>query len=265
MTRSGRQLGQLATDEIRTAITETSVLCLPIGSYEQHGPHLPLSTDTVIAERFTNRLIQRYGDSHDLWALPAIPYGLSPEHAWAPGTITLPLSVLTNLLDAVSGEYIRATAARNLLIVNGHGGNRGILEAVVYELRQRHRVNVCVLHPSSMATFRPDSELPDIHAGLRETSMMLTLSSQDVRLDRLPDDHAPDPAQADNIHRFILDRGTAWPWDSYDPSISRLGIIGGDPRRATAELGEQIVSSALDQCPDVIMRLTKAKPLPSGL
>ncbi|MEE6260168.1 creatininase family protein [Plantactinospora sonchi] len=262
MTTRIREVGRLATDEIRSALTETSVLCLPIGSYEQHGPHLPLSTDTVIAEQFTNWLVRRYGASHDLWALPAIPYGLSPEHAWAPGTITLPVSVFTSLLDTVCAEYVRSTNVRNLLMVNGHGGNRGILEAIVYELRQRHRVNVCVLHPSSMATVRAGGESPDIHAGLRETSMMLALSPQDVRLALLPVDYVPNPNQVADIRRLVLDRGCTWPWDSDDPSMGQLGIIGGDARQASAELGEQIISSALDRCSDVIARLTKANPLP---
>lgn len=260
MTTAGRQIGRLTTDEIRTTLAETSVLCLPIGSYEQHGPHLPLGTDTVIAEQFTNRMVDRYGDSHNLWTLPAIPYGLSPEHAWAPGTITLPITVLTSLLDAVCAEYVRATPARNLLIVNGHGGNRGVLEAAVYELRHRHRVNVCVVHPSSLATIRIDSELPEIHAGLRETSVMLALSPHDVRLDRLPDDYTPDLDQAADIRRFVLDRGTTWPWDSGNPAMGQLGIIGGNARHASAELGEQVISGALGRCPDVIAQLIKADP-----
>jgi len=116
-----RHFGRLTTDKITEALTSASVLCLPIGSYEQHGPHLPLHTDTVIAEQFTTRLVHQYGDSHDLWMLPTIPYGLSPEHDWAPGTITLPVRVLTELIDATCGEYVRSTPARNLLIVNGHG------------------------------------------------------------------------------------------------------------------------------------------------
>ncbi|NIL64765.1 creatininase family protein [Salinispora arenicola] len=70
-----RWYGSLPAPEIATHLTERSVLCLPIGSYEQHGPHLPLHTDTVIATQFTNRLIDRYGNQHDLWALPALPYG----------------------------------------------------------------------------------------------------------------------------------------------------------------------------------------------
>ena len=214
----------------------------------------------MIAEQFTTRLVQQYGDSHDLWMLPTISYGLSPEHDWAPGTITLPVRVLTDLIDAICGEYVRSTPARNLLIVNGHGGNRGILEAVVYELHRRHGVNVCVIHPSSLATVRADSELPEVHAGLRETSVMLALAPNDVHLDRLPDSYEPSPAHAEDIRRFVLDRGTTWPWNSDNPAMSQLGIIGGNARRATAELGEQVIASALDRCPDILARLNKSDP-----
>ncbi|MCM4084549.1 creatininase family protein [Paractinoplanes hotanensis] len=255
-----RQIGRLTTDEITNALTSASVLCLPIGSYEQHGPHLPLHTDTVIAEQFTTRLVHQYGDSHDLWMMPTIPYGLSPEHDWAPGTITLPIRVLTDLIDATCGEYVRSTPARNLLIVNGHGGNRGILEAVIYDLHRRHDVNVCVIHPSSLATVRADSELPEVHAGLRETSVMLALAPDDVHLERLPDSYEPDPDHAEGTRRLVLDRGTTWPWNSDNPAMSQLGIIGGNARRATAELGEQIIASALDRCPDILARLNKPDP-----
>lgn len=149
-----RWYGSLLAPEMTSRMSEDSVLCLAIGSYEQHGPHLPLHTDTVIAERFTARLVDRYGDQYDLWALPAIPYGLSLEHTWSFGTISLRVGLLSTLLDTVVGEYIRATPARRLLIVNGHGGNRGILEAVAYELQAAHQVRICVVHPSSLETSR---------------------------------------------------------------------------------------------------------------
>jgi creatinine amidohydrolase/Fe(II)-dependent formamide hydrolase-like protein len=182
---------------------------------------------------------------------------MSPEHAWASGTLTLPIGVLTDLLDAICGEYVRATAARNLVIVNGHGGNRGLLEAVIYQLRNHHGVNVCVLHPSSLATVRAKSELPEVHAGLRETSVMLALVPEEVRIERLPDGYVSDLSQDEAVRQLVLDRGVTWPWDSNAPSMSQLGIIGGNPRHATAELGEQIIGSALDRCPEIFARLTK--------
>ena len=250
-----RWYGSLSAPDVSSRLTEESILCLPIGSYEQHGPHLPLHTDTVIAEQFTERIVERYGDQHDMWAFPAVPYGLSLEHAWSPGTISLRAGMLTAFLDMVAGEFARATAARRLLIVNGHGGNRGILEAAIYELQAAHHMRICVVHPSSLSTVRVESALPEIHAGLRETSVMLALAPGSVHLDRLPDTFAPDESSRDQIRRLVLDRGTSWPWSSGDASIATSGITGGDPRMASADLGESVIASALDACGTVLEQL----------
>lgn len=255
---SARQLGRLAAPDVAAELSRASVLCLPIGSFEQHGPHLPLNTDTVIAEQFTDRLVERYGERHDLWTLPAIPYGLSLEHAWSPGTVSLRVASLMSLLDAVAGEYIRATPARSLLIVNGHGGNRGILGAALYELQRTHALTACVVHPSSLSTVEVESELPEIHAGLRETSLMLALAPCDVHLDRLPGDYTPNGDHSKEIHRTVLDRGATWPWSSGDSSIATCGVIGGDPHGASAVLGRSMVDSAVDAVADVLAQLTMA-------
>ncbi len=86
---ASRTVGDLASSEVATALRSSAVLCLPMGSMEQHGPHLPLNTDTVIAEAMTRRIVARWGNELDLWQLPAVPVGLSREHDWAPGTLSL--------------------------------------------------------------------------------------------------------------------------------------------------------------------------------
>ncbi|WP_457029207.1 creatininase family protein [Kitasatospora sp. P5_F3] len=257
---AARRFGRLAAPDVAAELGAGSVLCLPIGSFEQHGPHLPLNTDTVIAEQFTARLIERYGERHDLWTLPAIPYGLSLEHAWSPGTVSLRVASFMSLLDAVVGGYVRATPARTLLVVNGHGGNRGILEAALYELQDRYALAACVVHPSSLTAFRPAGELPEIHAGLRETSLMLALAPEAVQLDRLPTDFAADGERRREINRLVLDRGTTWPWSSGDTAIAACGVIGGDPRAASADVGHTIIESVLDAAADVLTRLSLHRP-----
>lgn len=250
--------GRLTAPRVTEELDEQSILCLPVGSLEQHGPHLPLNTDTVIAERFAARLATHVADRHDLWVVPPVPYGLSPEHAWSPGTITLTIPLYASLIETLVGEYVRATPARTVLIVNGHGGNKGVLEALVHQLQRTHNVATCVVNPGSIAAgqLKDDGEFPEVHAGIRETSLMLALAPDHVRLDLLPHESFPDPGQREEIQRLVFGRGATWPWSSDDPAISTHGVIGGDPHRATAAHGQALITAALNACTDILDRLT---------
>lgn len=253
-----RAYGRLPAPRVLAELNEHSVLCLPVGSLEQHGPHLPLSTDTVIAERFAACLAAHVAGRHDLWVAPTVPWGISPEHAWALGTVTLDIQLYTALITALIEEYIRSTSVRTVLIVNGHGGNRGALQALVHQVLHTHDVTVCVLHPTTLAAGRTtvDSELPEIHAGISETSLMLALAPEEVRLDLLPAKAPLDSRQREQIQRLVLDRGVTWPWTSDDPALSTHGVIGGDPRRSSAEFGQKLLSAALRASADVLDRLS---------
>ena len=115
-------IGELASPEISGALKDTSILCLPLGAIEQHGAHLPLDTDVTVAEGLTRRIVARWGDEFDLWQLPTFALGLSREHDWAPGTLSLSIQGFAALLRDLAGTMVRALPARNLAIVNGHGG-----------------------------------------------------------------------------------------------------------------------------------------------
>src|SRR5437667_7818983 len=142
-----RILGNLSYPEISHRLRETSILCLPLGAIEQHGAHLPLDTDVVVAEGLTRRTVARWGDEFDLWQLPTIPVGLSREHDWAAGTLSLSIQGFVALVRDLAGTLTRGLPARNLVIVNGHGGNRGILDNLLHELRGDFALNPCVIHP----------------------------------------------------------------------------------------------------------------------
>ncbi|MFE1348511.1 creatininase family protein [Streptomyces sp. NPDC058757] len=248
-----RQLDRLTAAALTTHVQASSVLCLPVGSTEQHGPHLPLATDTLIAEAFTHHLTAAYGDTHDLWQLPALPYGIAPEHAWAPGTLTLTTTEYATLLHTLAAQYVRATAARRLILVNGHGGNRGVLETLVHELHQRYGVRVCVLHPLALAR-TPTGDRPEIHAGLHETALLLHLAPDTVHLDQLTANAPPpDPAA---IRRLVTDRAVTWPWASNDPRLATDGIIGDDPAAATPALGAHLLHQALTAARHALDTLT---------
>jgi creatinine amidohydrolase/Fe(II)-dependent formamide hydrolase-like protein len=247
--------------EIADRLNAASTLCLPLGSTEQHGPHLPLDTDTVIAEALTSRIVVRWGETYDLWQLPAVPVGLSREHAWAPGTVSHSVAAMTDLLRGKAEEIVRNSRARNLLIVNGHGGNRGILESVGYELAGDFGLNVCSLHLGALISPVPERGLPEIHAGKDETSVMLALAPDLVRRERIAGLISPPDAAA--VRAMILDPAVSWPWSSGDPRIADSGVIG-DARMASAEHGAAIVERVVAAAGTVLKRLTENRKTPNS-
>ena len=249
---TSRIIGDLTFQEVDSALRKSSILCLPMGSMEQHGPHLPLNTDAVLAEAFTDRIIERWGEQHDLWRLPPISIGLSREHDWAAGTLSLSVSGMTAVLRDLCREIVRALPARNLLIVNGHGGNRGMLEALGRELRGDFGLNLCALHLGAMMSPVTDAAVPEIHAGKDETSAMLVLAPELVRRERISGLKAP--PDGDAVRATILDPATSWPWSSGDELIATAGVIG-DARAASIEHGSAIVARVVNAAGPVLERL----------
>src|SRR5215475_11893901 len=249
---STRLIGELTYPEVSDRLGETSVLCLPIGSFEQHGPHLPLNTDVVLAEELTRRIISRWGEAHDLWQLPTISVSFAREHEWAPGTMSLSVQGVTILLHDLGREIIRALPARNLAIINGHGGNRGILEVLAQDLRADFSLNVCILHPAVLAKFDVDAAIPDVHGGKDETSMMLAIAPHLVRKDLIAQLKSPPAREA--ILNLVLPQGVTWPWTTDDERIADMGTIG-DAQAASAEFGQHIVDYIVHTAGGVLEQL----------
>ncbi len=255
-----RSIGELTFPDVTRYLKETSILCLPLGAIEQHGRHLPLNTDLIIAEGLTRRIIAHAGEAFDLWQLPALPIGLSREHDWAPGTLSLSIRSFTILLRDLGREIVRALPARNLAIVNCHGGNRGLLENLLHELRGDFALNACAIHPFDLAN--TDTGLPlDVHGGKSETSVMLALAPDLVRRELI--ERADDPPDQKMIEELIFDRGATWPWRTDDPQLARGGIIG-DARDASPELGQAIIDRVVQRAGAVFQRLLENQQLMPG-
>jgi creatinine amidohydrolase len=250
MVAASRQVVELTSAESGRLISETSILCLPLGAIEQHGPHLPLNTDLVVAEGLTRAIVKRLGEEFDLWQLPAVVVGLSREHDWAPGTLSLSIAGFVTHLRELAGTLVRALPARNLVILNGHGGNRGVLENLLHELKGDFGLNACAIHPFDLAKIDRSFAAPDVHGGRHETSVMLALAPDLVRRDLV----AGFDRKHDAIRALIFDRGTSWPWRTDDPRLARDGVIG-DAAAASAELGAAIIESVVEEARAVLMRL----------
>ena len=246
-----RSLGELTFPEISQRLNETSILCQPIGAIEQHGPHLPLNTDAVIAEELARRIVGRWASELDLWLLPTISISLSREHDWAPGTLSLGIETFVALIKDLGREIVRALPARNMLMVNGHGGNRGILDNLMHELQSQLGLNVCVIHPFDLSKVPTRGAIADVHGGKSETSVMLAVAPHLVRTELIASCQGADP---DAVSAMIFDRGASFAWRTDDRRLAVDGVIG-DPRSASPELGHAIVESVVMETRGVLALL----------
>jgi creatinine amidohydrolase len=249
---STRLIGDLTFPQVSARLKETSILCLPIGAIEQHGAHLPLDTDVIVAEELTRRIIARWGEAFDLWQLPTVPISLSREHDWAPGTLSLTIQTFVALLRELARDVVRALPARNLAIVNGHGGNRGVLDNLLHELRGDFGLNGCVLHPFDLSKAKAAPSDLDVHGGRSETSVMLALRPELVRRDLIA--AASIPHDSATAAALIFDRGVSFPWRTDDPRLTANGVIG-EAAAATPELGQAIIDSVVEETGNALRRL----------
>ncbi len=249
---SGRVIGELTFLEISKLLGEKSILCLPIGSIEQHGPHLPLNTDVVLAEGMTRLIISRWGEAFDLWQLPTISISLAREHEWAAGTMSLSIQGMVSHLRDLGSAIARALPARNLVIVNGHGGNRGILEALAQDLRADFSLNVCILHPAALTGTDTNVAVPEIHGGKNETSMMLAIAPHLVRRDLIA--QLKSPPNGEVICKAVLEEGVTWPWTTDDSRLADTGVIG-NPQAASVEFGQIIIDHVVETAGGVLKKL----------
>lgn len=252
MITKDRKYTELTRDEVRTCITEDSILLFPLGATEQHGSHLPICTDTILASGFSQRIMLKYAEKYDLWLLPTFEYSLSPEHKWANGTLSISIDLFVKLFKELIESLLSSQPARNMLIINGHGGNRGVLETLIQEIRNEYSFTIAVIHPSNLSRISSSSKLCEVHSGKSETSMIMELAPDLISYDKIT--HNVTEANQIGAKTFIIDRAVTWPWNSNDLGLSSNGIIG-DCSSASPELGKRIVDNSVANAEEVIINL----------
>jgi creatinine amidohydrolase len=205
---------------------------VPVGAIEQHGPHLPTGTDTLIAEAVCDRVARRCGAP----VLPAIPLGVSFGHgAVLPGTLSLEPALLAALIRQYAA-WAATAGLRRLLFVNAHLGNTASIGTATDHLRlfrpdlRVGAVDWWAADPTVLAEVTSDGA--DIHANRAETSMVMAIAPELVHADRIAD--------ADDEDRTgpLVFRYTA-------PALSRNGVTGR-PSAATPELGHRLLARVVD-------------------
>ncbi len=218
---------------------------IPFGSWEFHGPHLPASTDRILAEYFALSLSA--GVRRESWLAqlaPIVAYGISEEHLWHQATLSVTASTLRAIALDVCDAMRRTTGITQFIFLNCHGGNRPTLEQVCDELYFSPLGTEAILvNPVSLVAAQfSNNPIPDVHAGLLETSLLLAIAPDQVDMTALRElDFSI--LNAGRVRDRIARRGVYWPWSSEDPTLAVHGIIG-DPRQATAELGREIIIAA---------------------
>ncbi len=251
----GGQLENLSGPDAAAALDADAVVVVPIGAVEQHGPHLPLSVDWVIADEVAKAAVDQVADL-PIWLVPTLPFSKSNEHAWSAGTIWLSQSTMTAVLDDI-GRCVAHSGARRIVFLNGHGGNSTMLNVACRELRLSYELLTFLVHPFVPPAYSaPDpnaASSPElgmgIHGGLDETSVMLHLRPEDVDMSLAVRNVPEWMTERDHV-KFGGSVQFGWLSNDFGPD----GHIG-DPTGATAERGARLfdesVSFIADQLRDI--------------
>ncbi len=251
----------LTSRDVAAIVSRDPVVILPLAAIEQHGPHLPLSTDLEIGLGLLTAAFRELGDDFPAWMLPPQAIGASQEHLRFAGTLSLRATLLSDLIQQ-QGAALAACGVRRLVISNSHGGNRHAIDLAALTLRREHAMLVV---KASYFDFprAADVDLPDaewrhgLHAGAVETAMMLHLRPE--LAGSPPTDIACSlGVDLDETLVHLRPEGAAsfaWLADDLAPD----GVIG-DPRLADAEMGRRLVAHYGTTLADVI-RDARAFPL----
>jgi len=257
-TPSSHRWASLTTQDFSALDPSRTVAVLPLGATEQHGPHLPLSVDTLLVDGVINAALTRLSPTDPVLVLPTQTVGLSTEHAAFAGTLSLSPQTLIQLWCDI-GASVAQAGVKKLLMFNAHGGNVGLMDVVARELRAKHGLIVyssswynLPLDADLMAQFSQEEHRFGIHAGDIETSMMLALHPELVNMDKAQNFASSSQERAKNY--AILGDGKSaklgWHIQDYNPQ----GAVG-NASAATALKGEALVQNAAEKLAQLLQEL----------
>ncbi len=255
---NARRWQDLTWPEIAAIVDwEPVVGLLPAAAIEQHGPHLPLSTDAVINAGVVERSLELLPADLPVLLLPGCPVGHSPEHGGFPGTLSLTAETILALWCEIAGSAA-AAGLRKLVIFNSHGGQTALVDLVAQRLRQR--CGMLVARASSFAfglppgLFEPEEVAHGLHGGALETSLMLYLAPDLVRRDRLADHSSAGRAMAADYRQLGAEAPVGFAWAAQD--LNPAGVTG-DARLGDAARGRAVLEHVARGLADLLMDMSR--------
>ena len=236
----------LTTGDFASVDAEAVVALLPVAAVEQHGPHLPLATDALINEGIVRRMLERLPASPALLVLPPQTVGHSLEHTDFPGTLSADVETLLRLwLDV--GRSVARAGVRKLVILNTHGGQRSLVDIAALRLRAEHamlavRANYFAFGAPGGLFDKRELRL-GLHGGDAETSLMLHLRPDLVRIDALAEFTGLPQRFAERHQMLGVEKPVGFGWLSQD--LHPEGVIG-NAAGADADKGEEYLEFIVD-------------------
>jgi creatinine amidohydrolase len=236
-----RDWTEIRWPEIGPAEPSRWIAVLPLAATEQHGPHLPLGTDVMIAQAYLARSRELLPEKLPATFLPVQPVGISTEHIDYPGTLTLSTEIALKSWTEI-GEGVARTGVRKLVIITSHGGNSAAMTLVAQDLRAHQKLFVVTTSWSRLSgaeqLFPAEEVRHGIHGGAAETSIMLARYPAQVHLDAIAD-FTPTSIAMEKNHRWLsTQRPAPFAWQAQDLHPSGAA---GDARLASVEKGERLL------------------------
>ncbi|GGX92112.1 creatininase [Litchfieldella qijiaojingensis] len=234
------------TSQDIAALPDDGIAVMVLGAIEQHGDHLPLSTDLDIGEGLLEAALEHLPDDFPLVKLPSMMVGASDEHLSFPGTLSLPPAIAIATLETY-GEAVARAGLKRLVLFNAHGGNPAVMDLAALTLRRRHGLLVVKSHYMRMPPpgMLPSGGLPaeelrhGLHGGAVETAMMRHIAPHKVRLEHLDHPVSWGKTMADAGLLLGPEGEAAFAWLAED--LHPGGAVG-NARLGTPELGERLVA-----------------------
>jgi creatinine amidohydrolase len=227
--------------DIADATPARWIAVLPLAATEQHGPHLPLGTDVMIAQAHLERVRELLPAAIPAVFLPIQPVGISTEHIGYPGTLTLPTDVSLKAWKAL-GESVARAGIRKLVMVTSHGGNSAAMTLVAQDLRAQHGLLAVTTgwyrFGAPEGLFSAEELRHGIHGGAVETSIMLARYPQHVRGEKIVDFRSAGMAMEKDYRWLSANRPAPLAWQVQDLHTS--GAVG-NATQASAEKGQRML------------------------
>jgi creatinine amidohydrolase len=227
--------------EVAAAEAARWIAVLPLAATEQHGPHLPVGTDVMIAQAYLARVRELLPDHIPVTFLPLQPVGISTEHIDYPGTLTLPMETALQAWMAL-GESVARAGIKKFVMVTSHGGNSAAMTLVAQDLRARHGLLAVATgwlrfgEPEGL--FSTQELRQGIHGGAVETSIMLARFPQAVSRDAIANFRPASIAMEKDYRRLSTHRPAPFAWQAQDLHASGAA---GDATAASADKGERML------------------------